>query len=233
MDEPSMSCTSRSTRALRRSAKHSCSGPGCASQGQKSSLVNFLDGKFELCGACKASLVNQSVCTRFRCPSPSLCNDAHPMMVCSNPDCLRVTHVACEKPEIASKAINNPNYLYFCFDCRSSRVRYKAAKEQAQPELSREDLFKIWPMPKKRPNENFRYAYAESYKDINELLTDAKIEPLIYAKELAMSFLKVNRRAMASSANDKLFCEDETELEKNSEEGESKLLRRGKRVKKA
>lgn len=225
--------SAQKARGLAQGAGHGCRVCSGVTRGQKTSLVAFLDGKFEICGACEGKLVNRSTCTKFRCSDPTLYTDDHPMMICSNQECQKVTHVSCEKPDIASKAMSNSNYMYYCFDCRSSRVRYKMPRGGPRPELSVEEFRKLWPLPKKRAVENYRYAYAESYKDIGELLAEAKLEPITVDRISVLKFTRTGKRSPVSElTSDHLALEEETELERTCEEIELKSLRRSKRIKK-
>lgn len=192
-----------------------------------------MDGKFELCSGCRGVLASKSACTRFRCPTPTVCNDKHQMMVCSNFECQRCTHVDCEKQEIASKAMNNPHYLYYCFDCRSNRVRYRLLQESGRHRINREEVRKVLPLPKKRLVENYRYAYAEYYKDINELLAEVKLEPLVFNKEKLVELMKaVKDRKIPLAALSRTTAEDEADAEKKSADSERKILPRYRRIKK-
>lgn len=199
-----------------------CCATSCSGKGSRTSQVCFVDGKFDLCNSCKEMLVSPSVCTKFRCPDPAVCSDLQPMMVCSNLACQRSTHVACEKPEIASKAIKNDRYQYFCFECRATRVHMRKGKIFRPTYLTSEELRKLWPLPKKRAVESYRYAHAEFYKDINELLVDAKMEPLSFARDQAMKFLRFERKVMpSSSAPAKFLINDENEFEQVNDQNET------------
>ena len=149
MEGPTSTSANEPSRPIRRPTAKGCNNRGCQSKSARVFPVSFLDGKFELCASCRNRLGDKSSCSRFRCPTPSLCNDKKRMMVCSNGECQRCTHVACEKPEIASKAMANSSYLYFCFDCRTNRVRYKLLQNSARSKINKEEVRRVLPLPKR------------------------------------------------------------------------------------